>query len=179
MLSASAGTPPAIVTASLKARVSNTVWPAVSVPAPPLIPVPETDTVVTVGAVVASVKVNDAVPVLPAESVSLATIVCAPCARPVGVNDQAPLAFAVVVPRTVAPSVSVTTALGSPVPLSVGFEVTPSVDEAPVSTDKVSVTAGAIVSTVTFKTVEGALALPAMVSVAVKLWGPFTSAPVV
>ena len=38
-------------------------------------------------------KVNDAVPVLPAASVSLATMVCAPCARPLGVNDQAPLAF--------------------------------------------------------------------------------------
>ena len=73
-------------------------------PAPPSPPAPR----------VSSVKVNDAVPVLPATSVSLATMVCAPCARPLGVNDQAPLAFAVVVPSTVAPSVSVTTALASP-----------------------------------------------------------------
>ena len=89
--------------------------------------------IVTAGATLSSVKVNDAVPVLPATSVSLATMVCAPCARPVGVNDQAPLALAVVVPSTVAPSVSVTTALASAVPLSAGFEVILSVDDEPVS----------------------------------------------
>src|SRR5258708_38145919 len=49
------------------------------------------------GAVLSSVNVREAVPVLPAASVSLATSVCAPLVRPAGVNDHAPLVFAVVV----------------------------------------------------------------------------------
>ena len=44
-------------------------------------------------------------PVRPAALVSLAVTVWAPCARPVGVNDQTPVALAVVLPRTVEPSV--------------------------------------------------------------------------
>ena len=40
---------------------------------------------VTVGATVSSVNVSDAMPVLPALSVSLATMVWAPCASPTGV----------------------------------------------------------------------------------------------
>ena len=39
---------------------------------------------------VSSVKVSEALAVLPAASVSLATTVCVPSARPVGVKDQAP-----------------------------------------------------------------------------------------
>ena len=42
------------------------------------------------GAVVSNMKLSEAVPVLPRASVWLATIVCAPSARPVGVNDHAP-----------------------------------------------------------------------------------------
>ena len=124
-------------------------------------------------------KVNDAVPVLPAASVSLATMVCAPCARPLGVNDQAPLAFAVVVPSTVAPCVSVTTALASPVPLSAGFEVILSLDDDPVSLASAIVTAGATVSTVTAKGVDAAPTLPAAsAAFAVKLWLPLASVAV-
>ena len=40
----------------------------------------------------------------PAALVSLAVTVWVPWAKPVGVNDQTPLALAVVVPSTVAPS---------------------------------------------------------------------------
>ena len=109
-------------------------------------------------------KVSETVPVLPAASVSLATIVCEPCGNPVAANDQAPAAFAIVVPRTVEPSVNVTTALGSAVPVSAG-----PVDEAPSR----MVTAGATVSTVTTKGADAGLTLPATESVAVKLCDPF------
>ena len=43
------------------------------------------------GAVVSSMKLSEAVPVLPKVSVWLATMVCTPSARPLGVNDHAPL----------------------------------------------------------------------------------------
>ena len=43
------------------------------------------------GAVVSRVKFSEAVPVLPKLSVWLATMVWAPSASPLGVNDQAPL----------------------------------------------------------------------------------------
>src|SRR5665811_1007967 len=101
---------------------------------------------VTVGAVVSRVNASETEPVFPAASVSLATSVCAPLARPVGVNDHAPLAFAVAVPRTVEPSLIVTTALASPVPLSAALEVILSVDNEPVSLERPAVTVGAVVS---------------------------------
>ena len=118
-------------------------------------PVPEATIEDTVGAP-HRVKVREAVPVLPAASVSLATSVCAPLVRPAGVNDQAPLAFAVVVPRMVAPSLIVTVALASPAPLSVALEVMLSLEEEPVSLSNPAVTAGAAVSTVTLSAVEAA-----------------------
>ena len=96
---------------------------------------------VIAGACVSSVKASEAVPVLPAASVSLATIVWAPSERPVGVKLQAPLALAVAVAATALPStVKCTTAFGSPKPVSVAFEVILSLDEDPVSFVKLSVT---------------------------------------
>ncbi len=101
---------------------------------------------VTAGAVVSSVKESDAVPVLPAALVSLATTVWTPSARLVGVKDQAPLALAVAVAVTAAPStVKCTTAFGSAVPASAGLEVILSVAEMPVSLARASVSTGAVV----------------------------------
>jgi hypothetical protein len=75
-------------------------------------------------AVVCRLKVSEAVPLLPAASVSLATTVCEPSANPAGVNVQAPLTSAVDVPAIANPSnVKCTTASGSPVPLSASFDV--------------------------------------------------------
>ena len=79
----------------------------------------------------------------PAALVSLAVMVWLPWASPVGVNDQTPLALAVVVPRTVEPSLSVTVALASAVPVSASLEVTLL---APVECASASVTVGATVS---------------------------------
>ena len=56
------------------------------------------------GAVVSRVKVSDVLAVLPAASVSLATTVCDPLPRPVGVKLQAPDASAVAVPAMALPS---------------------------------------------------------------------------
>ena len=41
-----------------------------------------------IGAAVSSVKLSEAVPVLPKASIWLATMVCAPSARPLGSNDH-------------------------------------------------------------------------------------------
>src|SRR5450759_2504503 len=105
-------------------------------------------TVGAVGAVASSVNTSEAEPVFPAASVSLATSVCAPLARPVGVYDHAPLALAMVVPSTLEPSLIVTTALASPVPLSAAFDVILSVDDEPVSLVRPAVTVGAVASSV-------------------------------
>ena len=75
-------------------------------------------------------KVSDELPVRPAALVSLAVMVWLPCARPVGVNDHTPLALAVVVPSTVEPSLSVTVALASAVPVRASLDVMLSVDDA-------------------------------------------------
>ena len=92
---------------------------------------------------VSSVNVTLAVPVPPA-LVSLATMVCWPSARPVGVNDQAPLALAVAVAATAVPStVNFTVEFGSAVPLRVALEVIVSVEELPVSLVKAAGTVGA------------------------------------
>src|SRR5262249_16004472 len=114
---------------------------------------------VTVGAVVSSVKVSEALPVLPAASVSLATMVWAPWARPTGGNGHAPLALAGAVPSVVAPSLNVTTALASPVPLSAAFAVILSLADTPVSLDRLSATAGAVVSSINVR--EALPVLPA------------------
>src|SRR5882672_12464832 len=80
--------------------------------------------VLPVGATVSSVKLSEAVPVLPNVSVWLATMVCGPSASPVGVNDHAPWASAVAVAAIALPSiVKFTTVLARPVPLSAAFEV--------------------------------------------------------
>ena len=126
---------------------------------------------VTTGAVVSRVKVSEEVPVLPAASVSLATMVWAPLARPVGVKLHTPLALAVVVPSVVEPSLSVTTAFASPDPVSVSFAVILSLAEKPVSLARLSVTAGAVVSRV--KVSEEVPVLPAAsVSLATMVWAP-------
>ena len=98
----------------------------------------------TAGAAVSSVKMREAVPLLPAASVSLATIVWLPSAKLVGVNVHTPLALAVsLVPAIARPStVKCTTAFGSPEPVSVSFEVILSVDDDPVSCARLSFTAG-------------------------------------
>src|SRR6266700_1689757 len=95
------------------------------------------------GAVVSSVKVSEALPVLPNVSVWLATIVCCPSPRPVGANDQFPDGSAVVVTPLGVPSiVKCTTALARPVPLSAGFEVIWASAEEPGSEGRCSDTAG-------------------------------------
>ncbi len=132
-----------------------------------------TDAIVgATGAVVSSMKVNAAVPVFPNASVWLATMVCVPSNRPVGVNDHTPAPFEVVVPRTVVPSVSVTSALASLVPVSASLEVTLSLAEDPVSVARFSVSIGPMVLKVK---ITGALVpvLPATsVSLATILWVP-------
>ena len=59
---------------------------------------------VMAAAVLSSVKVSDALPVLPAAAVSLATTVWEPLTRPVGVKLQAPDASAVAVGAMALPS---------------------------------------------------------------------------
>ena len=79
---------------------------------------------------------------MPLASVSLATIVFEPWASPAGVKLQVPEPFAVVVPRVLLFSVSVTTALASPPPVNASFEVTLSELELPVSLTSEIVTGG-------------------------------------
>ena len=83
---------------------------------------------------------------MPAASVSLARTVWVPCASDVGVMLQVPLPSAVAVPRTVVPSVRVTTALASPEPVSVSTLVMWSEFELPLSVPSASVTLAATVS---------------------------------
>ena len=102
--------------------------------------------IATTGAVVSSVKLSDAVPVLPKLSVWLATMVWAPSASPLGVNDQAPVASAVTVVAMALPSmVKCTAVLASPVPLSASLEVMWSLAELPVSMASASVRVGPVV----------------------------------
>jgi hypothetical protein len=76
-------------------------------------------------------------------------MVCDPSVKPLGVNVQAPLLLAVAVAAIALPStVKCTTALGSPDPVSAGFEVILSLDDEPVSCTNASVTLGITVSTV-------------------------------
>src|SRR5215218_9146525 len=76
------------------------------------LPVSVTSFSVTVGDMPPKLNESEAEPVLPAKSVSLATIVCGPLVRPVGEYDQAPLASAVAVAASALPSsVKCTTAL--------------------------------------------------------------------
>ena len=105
--------------------------------------------IATAGAMVSSVKLSAAVPVLPKPSVWLATMVCAPSANPVGVNDHAPWVSAVAVATIGLPSiVKCTTVLARPVPLSASLEVMWSMLEAPVSNVRISVTDGPVVLSV-------------------------------
>ena len=96
------------------------------------------------GAVVSSMKLSEAAPVLPKASVWLATIVCTPSARPLGVKDHTPLASATTVVGIGLPStVKFTAVLARPVPLIVAlFEVMISVD-VPVLNASLAVTCGA------------------------------------
>ena len=91
-------------------------------------------------------KLSEAVPTLPAASVSLATIVCVPSVSEVGVKLHVPPSSAVAVPRTVVPSVSVTIALASPEPVSVPTLVILSEGEEPLSVPSASVTLAPTVS---------------------------------
>ena len=144
--------------------------------------------IVTAGALVSRVKETVAEAVLPAVSVSLAVIVCAPSVS-VGVKLQPPAAFAVVVPSVVPLSVSVTRALGSPAPKIWVMLVIPSLVELPVSVESTALTVGGLVSRVKVSEVEPAfpdlsVSLAVMVctpsvSVGVKLQAPVPSAMVV
>src|SRR5262249_30044593 len=90
-----------------------------------------------------SVKVNEAVPVLPAALVSLATTVWVPSASPAGVNVHSPEAFAVAVTATALPStVKCTTAFGSAEPVNASLGGILSVDDVPVSLTNLAVTLG-------------------------------------
>ena len=135
-------TPLASLTVPDSASVLSLVSPplAIVVVAPVFVPI--VLLIVSAGNVVSSVKVSDAVPVFPNPSVWLATMVWTPSASPVGANDQAPAPFEVVVPRTVAPSVSVTSVLAAPVPLRAALEVILSLADEPVSIVRLSVTVG-------------------------------------
>src|SRR5438105_15121451 len=95
-----------------------------------------------------------------------------PLARPVGVNDQAPLALAVAVAAMAAPStVKWTTAPGSAVPLSAGLAVILSLAEAPVSLARLAVTTGAVDGggAVGVGSVKTSAALPALPAASVSL----------
>ena len=110
---------------------------------------------------------------LPKLSVWLATMVWAPSASPLGVNDQAPVASAVTVVAMALPSMlKCTTVLASPVPLSASFEVMRSLAELPVSMLSASVSVGPVV--LRLKTTAPLLpVLPAAsVSLATMLWLP-------
>src|SRR5882762_5921010 len=125
------------------------------------------------GAVVSSVNVSDAVPVLPNVSVWLATMVCTPSASPLGVNDHAPWALAVTVVAIGVPSiVKCTTVLARPLPVSASLEVMPSVLEAPVSNARLSLTVGAVVLSVKTTGVLVPVLPAASVSLATMLWLP-------
>src|ERR1700744_856883 len=102
-----------------------------------------------VGAVVSSVKLSEALPMLPNASVWLATIVCVPSANPLGVNDQFPSASVVAVAVIAVPStVKCTSVLARPVPLSASLEVMWSAADNPVSNVRLSVTVGPVVFSV-------------------------------
>lgn len=126
----------------------------------------------------------EATPTFPARSVACAAMVCLPSASgAVGVILQAPVALAVAVPSTIAPSYSVTVAPFSAVPVKAGavLRVMLSVFEAPVSL--VAAISGAdgapgpVMSRVTLRAVEAALVLPARsVALAVMLCVPSVSA---
>src|SRR5258708_5209667 len=104
------------VIVGLAARLASLTVPAIVCVAwlvnPPALPI------ATEGAVVSSVMVSDAVPV-PLVLVSLATSVCAPSAR-LGLKLHTPELFAVIVPSGLPPSLTVTTAFGSPPPVTAG-----------------------------------------------------------
>jgi hypothetical protein len=105
---------------------------------------------------VSSVKESDAVPVGPAALVWLATMVCVPSARPVGVNDHTPLASAFAVAAIEQPSiVKPTTALASAVPTRAGLALMRSLREAPVSLARRSVTMGGAAVVSIFRTPVG------------------------
>ena len=119
-----------------------------------------------------SVKLSECWPVLPVALVSLATMVCAPWPRAVGLKVQAPVASAVAVGAMALPSIEkCTTALASPPPVSAGFDVILSVDDDPVSFARRAVMAAALLSSV--KVSDALPVLPAAsVSLATMVWLP-------
>ena len=125
----------------------------------------------------------DATETLSASSVALAVIVWVPLPSTLVATLQLPLPSAVVVARTVTPSVSysVTMLFASAVPLSVGVVavVIRSVAEIPVSgvmIASIAGAAGAVVSIVTGSAVDASDTFPATsVALAVMLWLPSPS----
>src|ERR1700761_4731955 len=129
-----------------------------------------------VGAVVSSVKLSEAVPMLPNASVWLATTVCVPSASPLGVNDQFPSASVVAVAVIAVPStVKCTALLAKPVPLNASLEVMWSAADKPVSNVRLSVTVGPVSATVTVRLAAVWLPL-ASVTCAVIVATPLASA---
>src|ERR1035437_9435513 len=137
------------------------------------------------GATVSTVtaKADEAAPVLPAVSVSVAVKLWVAFDRVPVVKLQAPLPFTVAVPSLVVPSNTATVLLASAAPVSVSVltlviwsPTTPLSGE----NDVMAGALGATVSTVTAKADEATPVLPAAsVAVAVRLWAPLLSAAVV
>src|SRR5436309_16082816 len=75
---------------------------------------------VVIGATIVTGKAADVALTLPAMSVAVAEMLCAPCVRVDVVTDQLPEPSAAAVPIWVVPSNSLILLLASPVPLKVG-----------------------------------------------------------
>ena len=97
------------------------------------LPSSESRAMLSAGAILSSVKLSVAVPVLPATSIWVAVSVCAPSARPAGVKPQVPVLSTVVVPSRRAALLDGDHSTGLTRPLIAGFEVILSVAELPVS----------------------------------------------
>src|ERR1035437_5079303 len=142
----------------------------------------ETVPLLIVGSTVTA-KADEATPVLPAVSVSVAVKLWVAFDRVPVVKLQAPLPFTVAVPSLVVPSNTATVLLASAAPVSVSVltlvmwsPTTPLSGE----NDVMAGALGGTVSTVTAKADEATPVLPAAsVAVAVRLWAPLLSAAVV
>ena len=139
------------------------------------IPVSDTSATLTTGATLSTVKVNEAVPVLPATSVSVTTTVCTPSVT-TGVRVQLPAASVATETADAPSTLTCTAALGSPVPDTAGLEVIPSAGEIPVSATSPAVTTGAVLSSVKVSvavvSAGGVVVLNRFVSLTTMVWGP-------
>src|SRR6185437_15566218 len=120
--------------------------------------------------------------VLPPTSVSVAVRLWAPSLSAAVMKLHVPLAAAVAVPRTVAPSNNLIVLLASAVPVNVrvlSLVMWSPTTPLSVENEAMAGATGAVVSIVTLSATEATLVLPAAsVSVAVKLWTPLVRAAV-